>query len=634
MADPTAEPHAPAQVRGSASLRVRIVAAVLLVALVLSGALLLQAAQHRDIARSQALLTEGYLPLTLEVDQLRADQGRITTDLGRLLRQEPRPGRGIDSSAAIHSERLRETVQEALVHGRQALMMATDPEDRAFLTKADSSLEAIGSLAERYQWGAAEVQAQLESGAPSTPELEQQLRADDQALEVEIDTLSQLLENRVEKLGRAIDQQRQRSTQLALALALAGVGLAVALIIAVLAALRPLDRLSQQAQRLADGDYASRIDGLGENEIGVLGAEFNALAEALQQRDRRLVERADQLNRLSRYLRSVLERLEDPLVVVEEGTVTLANPAAEGRLQAHPEAPVQGVLAQLDPRPGYLEVTHEGARFAVRTSAFGPNGRIVLATDVTEQRRAEEALARSERLALVGQMLAQITHEVRNPLNAISLNVEMLSDELGELDPHHATEAWDLLGTVSGEIDRLTRVTAHYLQLARRPPAELAPTSLSDLVHDVHRLIDAELEQQGVGLTLELADPGPQLADGNQLRQALLNVIRNATEAGATQLELRLGVATTDQGEDIVLTLIDDGPGMDPEQMERAFDPFYSTKAQGTGLGLAITRQILEDHDGRIGVRSLEPRGTQLDLRWPRRDATDLAKPSAPPVES
>ncbi len=620
------EPAPPArvpsvQVRASASLRLRIVAAVLLVALVLAGALLLQAAQHRDIARSQALLTEGYLPLTLEVDQLRADQQRITTDLGRLLRQERRPGRGIDSSAAIHSERLRETVQEALIHGGQALRMATDPEDRAFLSKADTSLQRIGALAETYQRRAAEVQAQLESGAESTPEMEKELRADDQALEVEIDTLSQLLETRVEKLTRSIDQQRERSTQLAVILALAGLGLAAGLIFAVLAALRPLERLTQQAQRLAAGDYASRIDGLGDNEIGVLGMEFNALAEALQQRDRRLVERADELNRLSRYLRSVLERLEDPLVVVEDGTVTLANPAAERRLSVGEGQPIAGLLADLDPGPGYLEVAHEGSRLAVRTSAFGPTGRVVLATDVTEQRRAEDALARSERLALVGQMLAQITHEVRNPLNAMSLNVEMLSDELTDLDPEHSTEAWDLLGTVSGEIDRLTRVTAHYLQLARRPPAELSPTSLSDLVHDVRRLIDAELEQQGVTLALDLTDPGPQLADGNQLRQALLNVVRNATEAGVTTLQLRLWVDPTPDGDEVVLTLIDDGPGMDPDEMERALDPFFSTKAQGTGLGLAITRQILEDHDGRIELGSVEPRGTRLDLRWPRRDA-------------
>lgn len=612
---------AAARVRPTASLRLRIVAAVLLVALVLSGALLLQAGQHREIARSQALLTEGYLPLTLEVDQLRADQQRITTDLGRLLRQERRPGRGIDSSAAIHSERLRETAQEALVHGRQALMMATDPQDRAFLTKAEGSLRDVEALAERYQKRAAEVQAELESGAQSTPELETQLRADDQALEVEIDTLSQLLETRVEKLGRSIDEQRQRSTEIAVALAVAGVGLAVGLIVAVLAALRPLERLTQQAQRLAAGDYASRIEGLGDNEIGVLGTEFNALAEALQQRDRRLVERAEELNRLSRYLRSVLERLEDPLVVVEDGQVTLANPAAEKRLHVETEAPVQGLLSELDPSPGYLEVQHQGVRFAVRTSTFGEHGRVVLATDVTEQRRAEEALARSERLALVGQMLAQITHEVRNPLNAMSLNVEMLTDELGDLDPAHDTEAWDLLGTVSGEIDRLTRVTAHYLQLARRPPAELAPTSLPDLVHDVHRLIDAELAQQGVRIELDLSDPGPQLADGNQLRQALLNVIRNATEAGATHLRLSLRGERDDAGDAVVLSLTDDGPGMDPEQMEKAFDPFFSTKAQGTGLGLAITRQILEDHDGRIEVRSVDPTGTRLDLRLPRRDA-------------
>ena len=106
-------------------------------------------------------------------------------------------------------------------------------------------------------------------------------------------------------------------------------------------------------------------------------------------------------------------------------------------------------------------------------------GVLVVVADVTEQARAKERLARSERLALIGQMLAQITHEVRNPLNALSLNAEMLGDELVGLDPDRRTESWEILDVVAGEIERLTAVTGHYLQLARRPPAERGRTRSS-----------------------------------------------------------------------------------------------------------------------------------------------------------
>jgi signal transduction histidine kinase len=234
---------------------------------------------------------------------------------------------------------------------------------------------------------------------------------------------------------------------------------------------------------------------------------------------------------------------------------------------------------------------------------------------VTEQRRALERLARSERLALVGQMLAQITHEVRNPLNALSLNAEMLSEEVGRLDPDRQTDAWPLLGTVSGEIERLTAVTAHYLQLARRPKARLAPERLADLVSEVVRLVHAELDQAGVKLEVNVEPLPMQLVDGNQLRQALLNVLRNAVEAPARHLRLEV---TSSAGE-VHLALADDGPGMTPAEIDRAFDPFFSTKATGTGLGLAITRQILEDHDGTVRVFSTPGRGTTFVLVLPFR---------------
>ena len=596
------------------SLRVRIVASVLLVAVALVGALLYQVLQHRDIARSQRLLTEGYLPLALHVDLLQQDQQRIAGDIGRLVRQERRPGTGSASTAAIHSERLREEAAKARIIAAQANRMQPEPAELAVLNKVQVSLERIEGLVGAYQDQVSRFVEQREAGADSTT-LEAELQQGGQALEDEVDALSQLIDARVERLSGAIDAKRSRATNVAAALTLLGLGLSLGLVLAVLVALRPLDQLTQQVQRLAAGDTTTRIEVRSNDEIGVLAREFDAMVEALQVRDRRLVERADELNRLSAYLGTVLDSLQDALFVVEGDAVTLANPAAAERLGVQEGGTPPGALREAE--PGYREVRMEGRRYGVRSGPFGEGGRIVVAHDVTEQRDAEERLARSERLALVGQMLAQITHEVRNPLNAMSLNAEMLADELHDLDPDKGTEAWDLLATVSGEIERLTKVTAHYLQLARRPRARLESTDLHDLVRDVARLLGAEHEQGGVSLQVELGEVPAQLADGSQLRQALLNVIRNATEAGAHELVLAL----RGDAREVVLSLADDGPGMDAEQLDKAFDPFFSTKASGTGLGLAITRQILEDHDGVVRVGSTPGGGTTLELAMPRRDA-------------
>ena len=625
-------PLSPASGPRPRSLRVRIVASVLLMAAALVGSLLFQTIQNRDIARSQRLLTEGYLPLALEADQLRQDQQRIAADIGRLLRQERRPGTGPTSTSSIHGERLRENAAAARITGQQALRLSPGPAERAVLAKVQISLDRIETLVGGYQEQVAEFVTLSEAGDPAAADLEARLLADSQALEDEIDALSQLLDARVERMGSAIEEQRTRATNVATALTLLGLGLSLALVLAVLVALRPLDQLTQQVQRLAAGDRTSRIEVASRDEIGVLAREFDAMVEALQIRDRRLVERAEELNRLSAYLGTVLDSLQDALFVVEDGEVTLANPAAGQRLAVAQHASPPDLLKAAVDADGYQELRLEGRRYDVRSGPFGEGGHIVIAHDVTEQRDAEERLARSERLALVGQMLAQITHEVRNPLNAMSLNAEMLADELGALDPDRATEAWELLAMVSGEIDRLTNVTAHYLQLARRPRARLDDTDLSSLLRDVARLLEAELTSQGVALGLDLQDPGLQRVDSSQLRQALLNVVRNATEAGARTLELRLRY----DHQEVLLLLDDDGPGMTDEQVQRAFDPFFSTKATGTGLGLAITRQILEDHDGTVRVRSRPGAGTELALVLPRRDASpsDTApRPHAEPSE-
>jgi signal transduction histidine kinase len=353
----------------------------------------------------------------------------------------------------------------------------------------------------------------------------------------------------------------------------------------------------------------------------MLAAEFNTMARTIEGRDRTLVERADELNRLSRYLASVLDSLEDALIVVEDERVTRANPAAQRLWGASSDSPAPEPVAMLLDQPGRHEQTADGHIYEIRVTPFGQNGAVVVSADVTEQTHTRTRLARSERLALIGQMLAQITHEVRNPLNALSLNNEMLADEVAALDPTRRSEAWVLLDMVSNEIERLTALTGHYLQLARRPPAQLEPHDLGALVTEVVRLLTPELEARGVELEVEVESMPPQLVDGNQMRQALLNVVRNATEVDAKKLVL----AAHRSGGDVHLALTDDGPGMTAEQADRATDPFYSSKADGTGLGLAITKQILEDHDGTVRIESQIGGGTTITLLLPDRPGDILS---------
>src|SRR3954470_22617947 len=201
-----------------------------------------------------------------------------------------------------------------------------------------------------------------------------------------------------------------------------------------------------------------------------------------------------------------------------------------------------------------------------------------LAARERELRAQGEALVRSERLAAIGRIAAQITHEIRNPLSSISLNAE----ELGERAP----EARDLCDAIVREVDRLTAITEEYLRFARLPKPQVQRADLNDTVRDLLDFVRPELEASGVQVTTSLAPELPRvLADVAQLRQLLLNLLRNAREAMGSGGALAI---TTRAREDAVeIEVRDSGPGIPANRLARIFDPFFTTKERGTGLGLA-----------------------------------------------
>lgn len=601
---------------GLRSLRVRIVAIFIAALLTLVSALAFLVWQQQRTSSGLEVITMSYLPLSKAAARLDRDRQRVANDLMRLMREEQRPGTGAESQTAIYTEAFTRNLQAGRSFVADARRIAPSAEERAVLNKADVHLNRIDDLAQQYEALSKRFLTLAEGGQhDEAAALMDELRRIGDALGTEILQLVRLVDGRISDLTEATQAAQVRGVAVAGALSVIALGFSILLIGAVVVALRPVSRLTQEVQRLAAGERIGQVEVGGTDEIAALAREFNQMAEAIRQRDARLTERAEELRLLSRYLSSVLDSLQEALIVTEGGQVTLANPSAEATWGARADRPRPPALDPLP--PGVHELVQGGRLHEVRVAPFGEGGTIVVSADITEQTETRQRLARSERLALVGQMLAQITHEVRNPLNALSLNAELMADELAELDPDRGTEAWDLLSTISGEIDRLTDVTGHYLQLARRPPAQFAATRLDTLVLDVARLLRPELERAGV--TLRERAPAAQslLADGNQLRQALLNVVRNAVEAGASTIDVSIESTATL----VVLRVVDDGPGMSPEEAQRAFDPFWSSKASGTGLGLAITKQILEAHGGEIRVRSTSGQGTTLDLVLPNRAA-------------
>jgi two-component system, NtrC family, sensor kinase len=227
-------------------------------------------------------------------------------------------------------------------------------------------------------------------------------------------------------------------------------------------------------------------------------------------------------------------------------------------------------------------------------------------------RETQARLLQSERLAAIGRMAAHVSHEVRNPLSSIGLNVELLEEELRDANP----VTRELLAAVHREIVRLGAVTEEYLRVARLPNPHLLPEHVADVVRGAVQLLRPELAAASVHVELELDEDLPLVAmDEAQMRQVLINLLKNAREAMPNGGQIRVAARAHAGG--VELSVCDDGVGMEPEQKERIFDLFYTTKQRGSGLGLPLTQQIVVAHGGQIRCESSPGHGTVFTLFLP-----------------
>lgn len=252
----------------------------------------------------------------------------------------------------------------------------------------------------------------------------------------------------------------------------------------------------------------------------------------------------------------------------------------------------------------------------------GARGQILTLVDVTEAAEAERGLRRQESLAAVGQATAQVAHEIRNPLGSIRLGVSMLRDSVTD------AEGLNTIELVERGIKHLNKLVVDVAQFSRRKALEQSNVDLHELVNRSLELVADKIKEKETPIEKTLAEQ--KLVghwDGDQLRQVFVNVIGNAIDAspkGAPVVIATEVVQLADSdGRDQVsrtrarVTIADEGCGMDQLTRERIFEPFFSTKKRGTGLGLAIVKQIVEQHEGTIGVESEPGKGTTFRIDLP-----------------
>jgi len=369
----------------------------------------------------------------------------------------------------------------------------------------------------------------------------------------------------------------------------------------------------------------------------------------------------ERLARDRSFLETLFDTIEDGVLVADpEGRVTYLN-ASAGRLTGFDEAaaldqPVERLLPELD-WASLQAADHEGGQSVVRREfeleyprkrfirlyaapldgeAKGSTGMALILHDATEAREQTHEAIESERIQALTLLAASVAHELGNPLNALSIHLQLMEREIRKLGQPaagvdeplakrdgDADEVRDIaaklekyIGVAKGEVNRLDYIVTQFLQAIRPSRPKLKKSSLTDTIEETIELLRPEFDNRGQAIKLEFAKGLPlALFDAAQIKQSLINLMKNSMHAMSTGGELTL--RTGEAGGGVWVSLTDTGGGIPQEQIKRIFEPYYTTKEKGSGLGLMIVQRIVRDHDGRLELVSHGGKGTTFRIWLP-----------------
>jgi len=464
---------------------------------------------HDRTVRMLRLLHEGYLPLALTLGEAKSTQALLVTQLETVMQARGAEGtrRWVDAFRHVRPASQRRYFHR--LERAERLAADADRDDGRTLARVRLALSSIRdtqvALDPRYD----ALFAALERGdAPESARDFDDVRRMERDISRRYREGWRELQERIATISADVENQERRSAGYLGVLTVLALLLGVFVIWSSQRLLRPLPELQARVEAVARGEREGRITKVRDDELGRLTMAFEAMVEALDERDLKLIQ--------------------------------------------------------------------------------------------------------SERLAAIGRMAAHVTHEVRNPLSSIGLNVEMLEDEL----PEDAQEARALIAAIHAEVDRLTAITEEYLRLARLPDPHLALEEPGEWLEAAAEFVRREMEAADVELEVNIDEELPQIAmDEAQLRQALLNLLRNARESMPGGGRVTLSLIGVEDGVEIVVE--DEGEGIPEEERGRIFELFFTTKQRGTGLGLPLTEQIVVAHGGCIVCEAGQRGGTRFVIHLP-----------------
>jgi PAS domain S-box-containing protein len=273
-----------------------------------------------------------------------------------------------------------------------------------------------------------------------------------------------------------------------------------------------------------------------------------------------------------------------------------------------------------------IEVTYPDHRFVefyvVPLSVVEEHeqGAVVIFRDVTRDRETTAESIESERLKALTLLAAGVAHEIGNPLNAVTIHLQLMERELADLEDSEMRQSlMELVEVSQREVRRLDRIITQFLRAIRPSLPDRRPVQMERLLDEILELMRHEIKNRRILVEREQPEQLPSVpADETQVKQAFFNIIKNAMQAMEDGGILKISIEVSPRFISICFT--DNGPGISPENLGSIYEAYHTTKATGSGLGLMIVQRILRDHGGEIEISSTPQRGTSFTLNFPRDD--------------
>ncbi|HEX3644322.1 MAG TPA: ATP-binding protein [Vicinamibacterales bacterium] len=427
--------------------------------------------------------------------------------------------------------------------------------------------------------------------------------------------------------------------------------LAVSVLVATLLSqlfLRPIHVIQSGLTRLGKGEFGVQLDLDQQDEFGELGTFFNTVSEQLS------ADRTQMAGQVAN-LESAVEQLEDAVAIVNaRGELLFTNPAMRSLLpDAAPGAMLDVMLPRDHPLRRLSEETFvsrqsrgplsapfgdSGERLVMTHAINDPKGDLVgvmlVARNVEYLSEVQSTVRYSRKLAALGRLSAGVAHEVKNPLNAMMIHLELLRQQVAPARIRASTgsgrttvaeqppamdrsEAMEHVDVIANEIRRLDEVVQGFLKFTRPEDLKLQPLALQALFDEIVPIVRPEADRAGVQLIVS-CDGAPDVnGDPTMLRQAFLNLALNACQAMPNGGTLRISCESA-RGRRVAIVFSDGGVGIAPANLQRIFDLYFTTKEKGSGIGLSMVYRTVQMHDGEIEVQSTPGAGTTFRLLLPQ----------------